>query len=172
MEETGKNGKYQAVSGKKRKGPEKAAKSLVRDQKAANLLLRDPSGSLFNFRRDRIEMCPFEEINNSLKRIELLLMSIVTQLRKETGPTSAQRNELFHLVRDTDNIPEMITLKEASRRTGLSYDFLRKECLRGNVAHIRVGNGKKLINFDLLKEQLESSHGSIEKKVYHERGGE
>ena len=35
MEETGKNGKYQTNSGRKRKEPEKAAKSLVRDQKAA-----------------------------------------------------------------------------------------------------------------------------------------
>ena len=30
-----------------------------------------------------------------------------------------------------DKIPEMVTIKEASRRTGFSYDFLRKECIKG-----------------------------------------
>ena len=55
--------------------------------------------------------------------------------------------------------------EEASRRTGLSYDFLRKECLRGNLVHIRVGNGKFLINYDKLLEQMEASHGSIQPKA-------
>ncbi len=108
-------------------------------------------------------MCPFEEINNSLERIELLLKSIDNWLKKITDPAPVQEDETVHFVRSS-MIPEMITLREASRRTGLSYDFLRKECLRGNVVHIRVGSGKMFINFDLLKKQLESSHGSIQKK--------
>ncbi len=109
-------------------------------------------------------MCPFEEINNSLERIELLLKSINDRLRKMTDPASVQEDETMRFVRSPGMIPEMITLREASRRTGLSYDFLRKECLRGNIVHVRVGSGKMLINFDLLKKQLESSHGSIQKK--------
>lgn len=62
-----------------------------------------------------------------------------------------------------DKIPEMVSVKEASRRTGLSYDFLRKECLRGNLVHIRVGAGKFLINFDFLVEQMNSARGFIRK---------
>ena len=48
MEETGKNGKYQTNSGRKRKEPEKAAKSLVRDQKAAGKGFDDPQCGKFH----------------------------------------------------------------------------------------------------------------------------
>lgn len=58
-----------------------------------------------------------------------------------------------------DMIPEMVPIKEASSRTGLSYDFLRKSCLSGKIVHIRVGNGKFLINFGRLVEWLNSSRG-------------
>ena len=58
-----------------------------------------------------------------------------------------------------DCIPEMITLKDASSRTGLSYDYLRKMCLSGKIVHIRVGNGKFLINFGRLIEWLNTSRG-------------
>lgn len=50
-------------------------------------------------------------------------------------------------------IPEMITLREAARRTGLSYDFLRKGCLSGQLIHIRAGS-KILINFNKLIDKL------------------
>ena len=50
-------------------------------------------------------------------------------------------------------VPEMITLREASRRTGLSYDFLRKGCLSGDLIHIRAGS-KILINFNKLIDKL------------------
>ena len=43
-------------------------------------------------------------------------------------------------------IPEMITIKECSARTGVSYDWIRKLCLQGRIIHIRAGN-KYLINF-------------------------
>ena len=59
----------------------------------------------------------------------------------------------------TELVPEMITLKEASRRTGLSYDCLRKWCLHGKIVHIRIGNGKFLINFGRLVEWLNTSCG-------------
>ena len=62
-----------------------------------------------------------------------------------------------------DKVPEMVSIREASRRTGLSYDFLRKECLKGNLVHIRVGTGKFLINFDFLVEQMKSACGFIRK---------
>ena len=69
--------------------------------------------------------------------------------------------KLLHPVWDNrmDICPEMIPIKEASRRTGLSYDYLRKSCLQKKIVHIRVGNGKFLINYVRLIEWLETSHG-------------
>ena len=52
-----------------------------------------------------------------------------------------------------DMIPEMITLKDASQRTGVSYDWLRKLCLQKKIVHIRAGN-KYLINFGKLIDYL------------------
>lgn len=44
-------------------------------------------------------------------------------------------------------VPTMITIKECSARTGVSYDRIRKLCLQGRIVHIRAGN-KYLINFE------------------------
>ena len=57
-----------------------------------------------------------------------------------------------------DLIPEMIPIKEVASRTGLSYDFIRKSCLRGDIVHIRCGS-KFLINFGRLVEWLNTSRG-------------
>ncbi|EOS44289.1 excisionase family DNA binding domain-containing protein [Lachnospiraceae bacterium A2] len=48
---------------------------------------------------------------------------------------------------------KMVTLKEASSRTGVSYDWLRKMCINGKIAHIRAGN-KYLLNWDRLVDYL------------------
>lgn len=50
-------------------------------------------------------------------------------------------------------IPEMITIKEAAARTGLSYDYIRKLCLQGKIVFRKVGN-KRLINMGKLAEYL------------------
>lgn len=50
-------------------------------------------------------------------------------------------------------IPEMIGLKEAARRTGLSYGFLRRLCLSGQIVHVRAGS-KFLINWQKLCDFL------------------
>lgn len=50
-------------------------------------------------------------------------------------------------------IPEMVTLREASARTGVSYDCLRKMCLRNEIPNIRTGV-KFLINFTKLCQKL------------------
>lgn len=50
-------------------------------------------------------------------------------------------------------IPAMVPLKEAAKLTGLSYDFLRKGCLRGELVHVRCGT-KILLNFDRLIDFL------------------
>ena len=55
-------------------------------------------------------------------------------------------------------IPTMLTIKEASSRTGLSYDALRKLCLKGEIVHIRVGS-KFLINFEKLVDYLNGEGG-------------
>ena len=49
--------------------------------------------------------------------------------------------------------PKMVSLKEASAITGLSYSALRKLCLKGEIVHIRVGT-KFLINLDRLIDKL------------------
>ena len=41
-----------------------------------------------------------------------------------------------------DFIPEMTSLKDASKRTGLSYNALRNMCNEGTVPHIRIGTGR------------------------------
>lgn len=43
-------------------------------------------------------------------------------------------------------VPEMITIRQCSARTGLSYDFIRKLCLQKRIVFIRVGS-KYLVNF-------------------------
>lgn len=53
-------------------------------------------------------------------------------------------------------IPTMLTLKEASTQTGLSYDFLRKLCITGQIVHIRAGC-KILVNMDKLIEYLNTA---------------
>ena len=58
-----------------------------------------------------------------------------------------------------ETIPEMVTIQEASKRTGLSYDFLRRSCLNGRIVHIRVGQGKYLISFGWLINWLNTSCG-------------
>lgn len=50
-------------------------------------------------------------------------------------------------------IPEMLSIKEVSARTGLSYELLRKLCLTNKIVYIRSG-AKYLINFDRFVEYL------------------
>ena len=52
-----------------------------------------------------------------------------------------------------NKIPEMLTLRETAKRTGLSYYYLRNQCLAGKIVHIRAG-AKILINFDRLIAML------------------
>lgn len=50
-------------------------------------------------------------------------------------------------------IPKMIGISEASKQTGLSYDFIRKLCLQNKIVYVRAGV-KYLINWDKLVEFL------------------
>ena len=49
-------------------------------------------------------------------------------------------------------VPVMLTLKEASKKFNLSYDFLRKLCLQNKIIYVRAGckyflNQDKLISY-------------------------
>lgn len=46
----------------------------------------------------------------------------------------------------TMKCPEMVTIKTASERTGLSYDAIRRLCLTNQIVYIKAGC-KFLINF-------------------------
>lgn len=60
-----------------------------------------------------------------------------------------------------DNVPEMITIKEAARRTGVSYDCIRKLCLQKKIVHIKAGS-KYLINFGMFCKYLnEGDQGGV-----------
>ena len=59
------------------------------------------------------------------------------------------------------NIPTMLPIREVAKRTGLSYYFLRKGCLSGEIVHIRCGD-KFLINFDKLIERLNGEETRVD----------
>lgn len=61
-----------------------------------------------------------------------------------------------------ETIPEMTSLKDASKRTGLSYNAIRHMCLNGKCPHIRVGEGKNptiKVNFSALCRILNGEEG-------------
>lgn len=53
-------------------------------------------------------------------------------------------------------IPEMITIRETSNRSGLSYDSIRKKCLCGEIVCIRNGS-KFFVNWDKFLEYLNNN---------------
>ena len=55
-----------------------------------------------------------------------------------------------------EHTPIMLSLKEASEKSGLSYSALRLMCIRNEIVHIRVGR-KYLINWARLVEYLGGS---------------
>lgn len=57
------------------------------------------------------------------------------------------------LISQNYNIPTMLSIAEVVKRTGLSYYYLRKGCIDGEIIHIRCGN-KYLINFEKLVAKL------------------
>ncbi len=52
-----------------------------------------------------------------------------------------------------EQIVQMVTLKEASSRTGISYDRLRKMCINNQIVHIKAGS-KFLLNWEKLVDYL------------------
>ena len=58
------------------------------------------------------------------------------------------------------DIPKMVGLSEASRQTGLSYDFIRKLCLQNKIVYVRAGV-KYLVNLEKLVEYLNQGEQSV-----------
>lgn len=54
-----------------------------------------------------------------------------------------------------NEIPEMVTIRQAAVRTGLSYDYLRKLCLQRKIVFVKAGT-KYLINMGKLAAFLNS----------------
>lgn len=50
-------------------------------------------------------------------------------------------------------IPTMLTIKEVSIRTGVSYDAIRKLCLQNKIVFIKAG-AKYLINMEKFIDYL------------------
>lgn len=57
---------------------------------------------------------------------------------------------------ETQSLPMMLTLKEASKVSGLSYEGLRRLCIEGKLVHVRIGR-KIFVNQDKMKEYLSKS---------------
>lgn len=56
---------------------------------------------------------------------------------------------------------QMVTLKEASSRTGISYDRLRKMCINHQIVYIKAGS-KFLLNWEKLVDYLNTGESSDE----------
>lgn len=61
---------------------------------------------------------------------------------------------------ETMNVPQMVTIRQASERTGVSYDALRKMCLNNQIVYIKAGS-KFLINFGKLVEYLNTGDREV-----------
>ena len=101
------------------------------------------------------------------------LYSLLERAQQEGDPSavSALRWAIFNLENDVckssqiepfEEAPVMITIKEASDMTKLSYDYIRKLCISNKIVHIRAG-AKILINKQKLSEYL--NNGEVNRKV-------
>lgn len=67
----------------------------------------------------------------------------------------------------SDFIPEMIGIRETAKRTGLSYNCLRRLCLRDEIPCIRIGSPTKgvfKINYTALCRILNGEEEHINEK--------
>ena len=61
-------------------------------------------------------------------------------------------------------IPEMVSVRKAARRTGMSCAFIRKLCQEKQIVYIQAGS-RCLINFSFLVSYLQHVRGVI----WHDR---
>lgn len=60
---------------------------------------------------------------------------------------------------ENKQVPRMSTIKDLSAETGVSYDAIRKKCLRNEIAYIRCGK-KFLVNVDKFIDYLNGEQAS------------
>ena len=94
-------------------------------------------------------MNKFKELKEKKERLEMELKQIVEQIDAEAS--------------SREDIPRMLTLREASRETGLSYNHVRSLCQTGKVVSIPAGN-RILVNRDKLIAYLNSGKETSDEK--------
>ena len=94
------------------------------------------------------------------QRSELFLQSgsgwnadIERQEKAILGEMAALEAAIKLPVQEEQAIPEMLTIRKAAERTGLSYDCIRKLCLQKKITFVMVGT-KYLVNFGKLVDFL------------------
>lgn len=58
------------------------------------------------------------------------------------------------------NVPNMLTIKETAKRSGLAQHYLRSLCTNNKIIYIKCGT-KYLINFDKLIDYLNGNNSTI-----------
>ena len=69
-------------------------------------------------------------------------------MENQEGVVDEQEKEVREM-----RMPRMITINQAVEVTGLSYDAIRKMCIRNEIVNIRVGK-KFMINAEKLEQYL------------------
>ncbi len=85
-------------------------------------------------------MNKLEILKEKKKRLELELEQINDQMESSC----------------MEGVPRMLTIREASRETGLSYNLIRSLCQSGRIVSIRAGN-RILVNREKLIDYLNHS---------------
>lgn len=85
--------------------------------------------------------------NEIMLMIDRAWIALRKEQQAELEAQKAKRQE------QTEQAAQMVTLTEASRRTGISYDRLRKMCINNQIVHIKTGR-KFLINWVKLTNYL------------------
>lgn len=81
----------------------------------------------------------FETMEEKKKRLELELEQLTSQMNAAS----------------VDIVPRMLTIREAAKEVGLSYNYIRSLCLSGRIVSIRVGN-RIMVNREKLIAFLNS----------------
>lgn len=85
-----------------------------------------------------------------LSREEAAIMDEMNNIRKMILQVDM---EILKAEEPEEEIPEMVTIKQASERTGISYSAIRDMCKRNEIVHIMAGS-KYLVNMGKLNKYL------------------
>ena len=80
-----------------------------------------------------------EILEEKKKKLELELEQLTNQME----------------INSAEDVPRMLTIREAAKEVGLSYNYIRSLCLSGRIVSIRVGN-RTLVNREKLIAFLNS----------------